>query len=68
MKSLLVNIKNTIPYILLISIYFLFINLEARKQQTNNKSSQTENEIYVNESKINDNHLRIPIRVIPYSQ
>ena len=37
------NIKNFIPYLLLVAIYFLFINIEARKNQNINDLNETEN-------------------------
>jgi len=33
------NIKNLLPYLLLIAIYFFFVNLEARKQEINSHRS-----------------------------
>ena len=34
---ILINIKNLIPYLLLIAVYFFFVNLEARKSQLTNE-------------------------------
>ncbi len=71
MKSISVilkEVRNLLPYLLLISIYFLFINLEARKQTTNNKSSEKEKKIIKNESNSKDKQIRITIPVVPYKQ
>tara|TARA_Y100001968_G_C19320144_1_gene698786 strand:- start:391 stop:603 length:213 start_codon:yes stop_codon:yes gene_type:complete len=65
--NLLKNIKNLIPYLSLITIYFFFVNLEA-SNNNNNKEVKTK---YVNsESKPNkiDNQLKISIPVIPYKK
>tara|TARA_B100000965_G_C19401421_1_gene673435 strand:+ start:570 stop:782 length:213 start_codon:yes stop_codon:yes gene_type:complete len=69
MKSLLISIKNIVPYILLIGIYFFFVNLEARnelknyKKNPNSKSNVNENNKI---GHINNNSSRISIPVIPY--
>ena len=36
-KSIIENIKNLIPYFILISIYFFFVNLEARNKMNNDQ-------------------------------
>ena len=36
MKYILKNVKNIIPYLLLVAVYFFFVNLEARKSQDRN--------------------------------
>ena len=35
MRSLFLNIKNSLPYLILIVIYFLFVNMEANKDLQN---------------------------------
>ena len=68
MKLLILNIKNTFPYIFLIAIYFFFVNIEAQKEHNINNLNQTQNKSNRKESDINDNNRTIPIQVIPYSQ
>ena len=71
MKSLLINIKNLIPYLILISIYFFFVNLEARNDKhiylnkNNNIEKRKEPKEYVPDP--NEYSLRIEIPVIPYN-
>ena len=36
------NIKNLLPYLLLIAIYFFFVNLEARKDNETNRTNENE--------------------------
>ena len=67
MKSLVINIKNLIPYLILIVIYFLFINLEARKVKENIDSIDNKIDTSSNISNKKDNNLRISIPVIPYN-
>ena len=71
MKSLLLilrNFRNLLPYFLLISIYFFFVNLEARKIQKGHleKNSSQNDEQNINSS--NDNNIKIRIPIIPYKQ
>ena len=72
MKSLLLNIKNLIPYLILISIYFFFVNIEARNDQSRYKKKTNINEIIkdtdVVKSDINKKIKRISIPVIPYKK
>tara|TARA_Y100001968_G_C19294782_1_gene686064 strand:+ start:830 stop:1036 length:207 start_codon:yes stop_codon:yes gene_type:complete len=67
MKNFIINIKNLIPYLILILIYFVFINIEAQRNQNN---QDIENNLKSNEKKldINNNKKTIKIPVIPYSQ
>ena len=69
MKSIngfLKNIKNVIPYLILIAIYFFFVNLEAKKEDNLNTSSK--NIMPKDKLKYNDKNLRIKIPVIPYNE
>ena len=67
-KNFLKDIKNLLPYFLLIVIYFFFVNLEARKENVESQNGENGNIGKVNKS-INDNgNLRIKIPVIPYKQ
>tara|TARA_B100001250_G_C19789680_1_gene785856 strand:- start:301 stop:516 length:216 start_codon:yes stop_codon:yes gene_type:complete len=62
------NIKNSIPYLSLIAIYFLFVNIEAQKDQSiyeNKKISEEKQKIKLDSS---DKNLRLSIPVIPYNQ
>ena len=42
MKSIIEKIKNLIPYFILISIYFFFINLEASNKMKKNESNKND--------------------------
>ena len=67
-SNLLKNIRNLLPYFLLIGIYFCFINLEARKELDNIQNSEKDNYSPNDESGAKDQNLRIKIPVIPYNQ
>ena len=66
MKSLLLNIRNLLPYLLLILLYFFFINIEAQNTKQKNKVFDIKGDI--NENKSITTNKRISIPVIPYSQ
>ena len=68
MKSILIKIKNLIPYLILISIYFFFVNIEAKKDLKNNKPNKIQINENINNSSNNSIKSRISIPVIPYSQ
>ena len=71
MKSILIilkNLKNILPYFLLIAIYFFFVNLEARNEKDNVKKTGNEVTKTYTKSSINEEELRIKIPIIPYSQ
>ena len=72
MKSLLLNIKNSIPYFILISIYFIFINIEAKNNQNNylnnNKLVGQENKLQEEDSEVFGKKHTISIPIIPYKQ
>ena len=66
---LLKNLKNVLPYFLIIGLYFFFINLETRKEKINNKIIDIEKKINDDKSIRNDKQqLRITIPVVPYKQ
>ncbi len=68
MKSLLLNIKNSIPYLIIISIYFIFINIEARNYLNNNKLVGQENKKQdMDLGGVGKIHT-ISIPIIPYNQ
>ena len=62
------NIKNLLPYLLLIAIYFFFVNLEAGKNKKTNRAN--ENESILTDEKLTEQYKqqRIKIPVIPYKQ
>tara|TARA_B100000700_G_scaffold328977_1_gene448709 strand:- start:17 stop:256 length:240 start_codon:yes stop_codon:yes gene_type:complete len=70
------KIRTLAPYFLIIFIYFIFVNFEAKIEPTKNKSKTTvlvEDGIIDNKDENNiDNqkqkNLRIPIPVIPFSE
>ena len=68
MKSLILSIKNLIPYLILISFYFLFVNIEARKEIKNNTNNNMIKNKREQKSNVENKNLRISIPVIPYSQ
>ena len=66
---LLKNLKNLLPYFLLISLYFFFINLETRKEKINNKIIEIEKNLADDKPMRYDNEkLRIAIPVVPYKK
>ena len=65
---LLKNLKNLIPYFLLIAIYFFFVNLEARNENDSVRKAQKEKILAKEQSSIDDRDLRIKIPVIPHGQ
>jgi len=68
LSVLLKEIKNLLPYFLLIAVYFYFVNLEAGKEKNNNLNSEKENILPDDKSSVDDKQLRISIPVIPYDQ
>ena len=62
------NIKNLIPYLGLIAIYFFFINLEAGKNKETNRTNENETKLIEEKSSEQIRRERIKIPVIPYNQ
>ena len=62
------NIKNLLPYLLLIAIYFFFVNLEARKDNETNRTNENEAKLIEEKSTEQNKQQRIKIPVIPYKQ
>ena len=62
------NIKNLLPYLLLIAIYFFFVNLEARKDNETNRTTENEAKLIEEKSSEQNKQQRIKIPVIPYKQ
>ena len=67
-SSIIKNIRNLLPYFLLIAIYFFFVNLEARKENNKEIKSTKQSSMPNKRSEINERNLRIKIPVIPYNQ
>tara|TARA_Y100001968_G_scaffold13511_1_gene11021 strand:+ start:3035 stop:3250 length:216 start_codon:yes stop_codon:yes gene_type:complete len=71
MKSIVLilkNIKGLLPYFILISIYFFFINLETIREKNKNRINQEGYEALDPKSDIDKNSIRIKIPVIPYKE
>ena len=62
------KIKNLLPYLLLIAIYFLFVNLEAGKDKKTNRTIENESMLIEEKSTDQYKQQRIKIPVIPYKQ
>ena len=62
------NIKNLLPYLLLIAIYFFFVNLEARKDNETIRTNENEAKLKEEKSSEQNKQQRIKIPVIPYKQ
>ena len=72
MKNTFINIKNSLPYLLLISIYFFFVNIEARKDRSRvddiNKIIEVERKNMLIRSDSKPSNVRVSIPVIPYTE
>ncbi len=69
MKSIfmiLKKLRNQLPYLLLILIYFFFVNLEARKEIKNNKIIEKPVKFKDNQTNVDDIQKRVAIPVIPF--
>ena len=62
------NIKNLLPYLLLIAIYFFFVNIEAQKNNETNRTNENEAKLIEEKSSEQNKQQRIKIPVIPYKQ
>ena len=69
MKSIFLNLKNFLPYLIIIIIYFFFVNIEARKEQNNinRKVIEKLDSTPKNSNKTEEKNGTIRIQVIPYS-
>ena len=83
-KSFIHKVKNSLTYLLIIAVYFFFVNLEVSKQDVNiNDSDQAidsslENTDIINNYNLKDgdeikkettlDELRISIPIIPYKE
>ena len=71
MKSIqlfIMGLKNLIPYLLLIVIYFFFVNLEAKKDNRNRKINEKKHDVINDTSNVIEKQQRIKIPVIPYQE
>ena len=69
MKSIfmiLKKIRNQLPYLLLVVIYFFFVNLEARKETKNNKIMEKQVKFQDLQPNVDDVQRRVSIPVIPF--
>ena len=69
MKSIymiLKKIRNQLPYLLLIAIYFFFVNLEARKDTKNTKNIEKKIMFKELQPNVDDRQRRVAIPVIPF--
>ena len=69
MKSIfmiLKKIRNQLPYLLLIVIYFFFVNLEARKEIKNNKIIEKQVNFQDIQPNVDNRQGRVTIPVFPF--
>ena len=62
---ILKKIRNNLPYLLLILLYFFFVNLEASKENDNNKIVKP-TKLGDFQTNVVDIERKLPIPVIPY--
>ena len=70
MKSvylLVKNIRNLLPYLVLIAIYFFFVNIEAKKEINFQKTIE-DVDLSVEKKKSFDEQIKIRIPVIPFKE
>ena len=67
-REFLQDLKNLLPYFLLIVLYFFFVNLEAKKEETEINKIKKSTIFRDNTSKKEVEQLRISIPVIPYKE
>ena len=63
---ILKKIRNQLPYLLLIAIYFFFVNLEARKETNNTKNIEKKVMFKDLQPNVDDRQRRVAIPVIPF--
>ena len=66
--NIIKNIRNLLPYFILISIYFFFVNIEAKKEKNNKPKNDTQNVQNNIKSKSDVKNMRIKIPIIPYNE
>ena len=72
------NISSLLPYFTIITLYFLFINIEAKKEQPIFKTNRSENKVENNTDRfkepeildlaINEKVIRVAIPVVPFNE
>ena len=60
------KIRNQLPYLLLIVIYFFFVNLEARKETKNTENIEKQVKFKDLQRNDDDRPRRVAIPVIPF--
>ena len=60
------NTRNLLPYFLLISIYFFFVNIEARKEKNINKIIEKQINLPDYKDSVDNMNRKLSIPVIPY--
>ena len=71
MKSiymLLKQIKNILPYLALIAMYFFFVNIEATKEKKLKNNNENKYNMLREEAKSSNEVLKIKIPVIPFKE
>ena len=68
MKSLILNIKNLVPYLILILVYFYFINIEALKNKRFDINNVINKDLKVDNIDIDKTNLRKSIPILPYEK
>ena len=63
---ILKKIRNQLPYLLLIVIYFFFVNLEARKETKNTNNIEKKVMFKDLQPNVDDRQRRVAIPVIPF--
>ena len=64
-STILTNIKNLLPYFLLIAIYFFIVNIEASKD---NNIIEKQKELVENKASKINKEIKLRIPVIPYDK
>ena len=68
MKNIITKVTSLAPYLLLILLYFIFINLEAKKNQYNKEIKVIKNKSFNKVNTDKNKSTRISIPVIPYKE
>tara|TARA_Y100001968_G_C18731524_1_gene424744 strand:+ start:249 stop:455 length:207 start_codon:yes stop_codon:yes gene_type:complete len=68
MKKIIVNLRSLAPYLLLILLYFIFINFEAKRSKNNKDIKVINNKSFNMLNTDKNNNIRISIPVIPYKE
>ncbi|WP_269624822.1 hypothetical protein [Prochlorococcus marinus] len=67
-SNILKWLRNQMPYLLLIAIYFFFVNIEAKKEKNKNLKSYEKKILHNNTSDSDDKNIRIEIPVVPFNE